>query len=139
MKNAANVARDRPCAASSENNSHPARFANDADPKSFWQATASDANPWLRIDLEGFYQLSSCRIIFNADGNYRFRIETSMDAANWILSIDRTQTSRTDAIRNDIFEPGTVARYVRMTLTSLPQGARANLCELELLGVLSSK
>ncbi len=139
MKNAVNVARDRPSAASSEAEGQPARFANDANAQTWWEARDAGLPAWFRIDLEGFYQLSSCRLTFNAAGNYRYRMELSMDGAQWALGIDRTRTERVDAVRNDIFDPGAVARYVRITFTSISPGARANLREAELYGVLSNR
>jgi hypothetical protein len=142
LNNVVNVARDRPTLASSECGDHPARFANDADAATFWQAAARTGEPatadWLRIDLEGFYQLSDCRLLFASADNYRYRIDLSLDETHWQPAIDRSQTIRTDAKRHDVFDPGTIARYVRITFTELPAGVSANLCEFELHGVLSS-
>jgi hypothetical protein len=136
-KNLANVARDRPCRASSEAESHPARLANDADAATFWQAADDSPRAWFQVDLEGFYQLSGCRVIFARPGNYRFVVEVSRNATDWSLAIDRNQTVRTDPIRNDVFDPGTIARYVRLTFTAIPPGAVANLAELEIHGLIS--
>jgi beta-galactosidase len=138
QKNVVNVARDRPTAASSETDSHPVRFINDARPRTYWEARDESLPAWIRIDLEGFYQLSSCRVVFPWEGNYRYKIDVSLDGADWTLAVDRTQTVRTDAVRQDVFDPGTVARYVRVTFTAVPPSARAHLCELELHGVLSA-
>ncbi len=138
MKNAVNVARDRPIRAGSESPPHPARFANDASESTFWQAN-EPAEAWIEVDLEGFYQLSSCKLIFPAAGNWRFKIETSNNRADWNLTIDRTNSPRTDSVRSDVFDPGTVARYVRMTFTGLPPGSPAALTEIELQGVLSTR
>jgi hypothetical protein len=137
MKNLVNVARDRPSVASSEAESHPARFANDADPSTRWEAGDETSGAWLRVDLEGFYQLSGCKLVFGSPGNYRYQVEVSLDDVDWTLAIDRTETVRIDAVRNDIFDPGTVARYVRITFTAVPPEARPHLCEIELHGVLS--
>src|SRR5262249_21163994 len=120
------------CRASSEAAGHPARLANDADKESFWQPATNLERPWLVIDLEGFYQLSSIRLLFDSPQNHRYLIETSENGAQWVKRIDRTTSTRTDAVRNDIFDPGTIARYVRATFES-----RVNLCELEIHGVLS--
>jgi beta-galactosidase len=139
MKNVVNVARDRPIAASSEAPGHPARLANDADSKTYWQADVGDEQPWVRVDLEGYYQLSGCRMVFATAGTFRFQIEVSMNGVKWTMAIDRAQSIRTDAVRQDVFDPGTVARYVRLAFTGVPPGDRANLCELKLHGVLSAK
>jgi hypothetical protein len=57
----------------------------------------------------------------------------------WAAAIDRSQTTRGDAARHDVFDPGTIARFVRIAFTSVPAGATANLCEFELHGVLSNR
>jgi hypothetical protein len=137
MKNLVNVGRDRPSCASSEAEHHPARLANDADAASFWEAAADGAGSWWQVDLEGFYQLSSYKVIFARPANYRFYIEISNDQRSWKLAIDRRQTARTDAVRNDVFDPDTKTRYVRITFTETGAQRQAHLCELELHGVLS--
>jgi hypothetical protein len=133
MKNIVNVARDRPSRASSEAADHPARLANDGDAGTFWQSAADDSQPWIQVDMEGFYQVSGLRLVFKASGNSRYQVDVSSDGAEWSGAVDRTRSIRTDPIRNDIFEPGTVCRYVRVIFTSEPP---AHLCEIEVFGVL---
>jgi beta-galactosidase len=135
MKNAVNVARDRPSRASSELPDHPANHANDANESTFWQAADESLGAWLQVDLEGYYQFSGCKLIFHSPGNYRFRIQISDNGIYWKPAIDRTQSTRTDAIRNDIFDPGTVSRYARITFTTSPP----RMCEFEVHGILSVK
>jgi beta-galactosidase len=134
MRNAVNVALNRPCRASSEAEAHPARFANDGQPATSWQSVESLA--WWIVDLEGFYQLASLRLTFEREANYRFVVEISNDAQSWKTSIDRTNTANVKSIRNDVFDPGSTARYVRIRFTHVPPGDIANLCEVELLGIL---
>jgi len=131
------VARDRPSRASSEDPSHPARLANDADKQSFWLSANSNVDEWLMVDLEGFYQLSDCRLTFVEAGNFRYVVDTSSDRVNWKREIDRSGSVRTDPTRHDVFDPGTVARYVRVTIVAMPEGKRANVAEIEIHGVLS--
>jgi hypothetical protein len=137
MKNAVNVARDRPSRASSEAAGHPARLANDADKATHWEATDANAGAWLQVDLEGFYQLSDCRLTFAAAGNFRYVVDTSRDQQTWKREIDRTESVRTDPARHDVFDPGTIARYVRVTIVHVPEGMKANVAEIEVHGVLS--
>jgi hypothetical protein len=137
MKNAVNVARDRPCRASSEDPDHPARLANDANDQSYWRANETDLSPWWQIDLEGFYQLSSLRIVFPRAGNYRFILATSNDGTNWDNSIDRSASVNAAQVRNDVFPFNITARYVRVTCVHNPSPDAFGICELELYGVLS--
>jgi hypothetical protein len=87
------------------------------------------------VDLEGFYQLASLKLVFDSPLNYRFVVETSEDNRIWIKRIDRSQSTRTDAIRNDVFDPGTIARYVRVTFAN-PEIV-PGISEIEILGILS--
>jgi len=138
MRNAVNVALNRPCRASSEAKDHPARFGNDGRTDTSWRAPDDDnIEPCWQVDLEGFYQLASLRLAFERDANYRFIVETSNDAAAFSTAIDRGATVNTKSVRNDVFDPGTTARYVRVRFVHVPPGEQANLCEIELLGILS--
>jgi len=134
MKNLVNVARDRPCLASSEAPGHPARLANDADPATHWQPRNEDQGAWWQVDLEGFYQISGSRITFRHEGNWRYTIETSQDRHNWVAAVDRSATASTSSVRNDIYPPGTVARYVRV---SFRDGPAVEVAEVEVHGVPS--
>lgn len=135
MASAVDVARDRPSRASSEAAGHAARMANDGNDATFWQAANDDAEPWLQVDLEGFYQLSSCRLVFPQAGNARYLLQTSNDRQSWGTAIDRRGTVRTDAVRNDVFDPGTVARYVKICFAR--HAERVGLRAIELQGILS--
>ena len=135
MRNAVNVALNRPCRASSEAVRHPARFANDGEPATVWRAAEPAA--WWLVDLEGFYQLASLRLAFERERNYRFVVEMSYDAQSWTTAIDRGGSENTRAVRNDVFDPGSIARYLRIRFVHVPPGEFANLSEIELLGILS--
>ncbi|MFT3786533.1 MAG: glycoside hydrolase family 2 TIM barrel-domain containing protein [Tepidisphaeraceae bacterium] len=137
MRNAVNVALNRPCRSSSEDAQHPARCANDGYDATKWLAKEDDIERWFTVDLEGFYQLASLRVVLPADGPYRFVIEMSIDNANWSIAIDRRNSTNDRAVRNDVFDPGTVARYVRLRFTHGAEGPRAGLVAIELAGILS--
>jgi beta-galactosidase len=134
MQNQVNVALNRPCRASSETESHPARFANAGGITSFWRAADDDTKPWWQVDLEGFYQLSSSRLTFAAQAEHRYLIETSTDGSQWTVVSDKTQVQNLASIRNDVYPPGAVARYVRISF-SAPAAIR--LCEVEVFGLIS--
>jgi beta-galactosidase len=131
MHNAVNVALNRPCRASHEADGHPARYANDGDRTTAWKA-ADHSPAWWIVDLEGFYQLASLRLVFEGEGRMRFVGEVSVDGQKWTNVIDRTRSENVRAERNDVFPPGTVARYARFTFIDPP-----NLCEVEIQGILS--
>jgi hypothetical protein len=141
MKNAVNVARDRPSRASSEVAGHPANHANNADDSTFWEAvdrkTGLDSEEWYQVDLEGYYELSSIKLVFSSAANIRYIVGLSDDGVNWTARIDRSQTVRTDATRNDVFDPGTIGRYVRVRFTRVPPGVVAGLRTVDIQGILS--
>lgn len=139
LKNVVNVALNRPSRASSELPTHPARLANDGDATSFWSAADEKTGHWWLVDLEGFYQISGTKITFNQSGNFRYIVELSENGKDWTLAVDRTQTTRTDQVRNDIYPPGATVRYLRVTFASMPPGLRANLCEIEVYGILATR
>jgi hypothetical protein len=133
MANVVNVALNRPCKASSEAERRPARFANDGSIETPWAAGGDNAGEWWQVDLEGFYQLSGSRLTFPTEGNCRFTIEISQDGTSWMLAVDRRETISTTAVRNDIYPPGAVARYVRVSLVT----PKASVSEVEVFGILS--
>jgi len=137
MKNAVNVARDRPSRASSYHPDHPPRLANDAETGSFWQASTPQESHWWLVDLEGFYQISSSKLTFPRDAQFRYVIETSLNANEWTMAADRRPTNRTDRIRDDIYPPACVARYVRIMFEPSPDPLPIAIAEFELFGILS--
>jgi beta-galactosidase len=132
ISNAVNVALNRPSRASSETEHHPARFANDGDEHSFWFPASNDSAIWWQVDLEGFYQISSGMMLFAVSDMFRFRIDTSEDGENWALAIDRMNSTCVTNVRNNVYPPGTIARYVRFSFAR-----PAPICEIQILGVLS--
>ena len=63
----------------------------------------------------------------------RFVVEASTDAQTWSIVIDRRQSENTRAERNDVFPPGLVARYVRLSFAD----DDPRLGEVEIQGILS--
>jgi Glycosyl hydrolases family 2, TIM barrel domain/Glycosyl hydrolases family 2/Glycosyl hydrolases family 2, sugar binding domain/F5/8 type C domain len=122
-----------PLAVSQTIDAPPPLAASRIDPSS----PPTSPNPWWQVDLEGFYQISGLRLHFPSPLNWRFLVEFSLDAKSWTLAVDRSDTMRIDAIRNEITPPGSLARYVRINFPSLPANTPASLCEAEVYGVLS--
>lgn len=137
LRQAVNVARDRPSRASSARPDHPARLGNDGNLESAWLAAPDDASPWYLVDLEGFYQIATGRTVLADAGNTRYFVEISSDAKSWTLAVDRRETVNESATRNDIYDPGTVARYLRLRFTHVPEGVRPGIAEMEIFGILS--
>jgi hypothetical protein len=137
MRNAVNVALNRPSRASGEAAGHPARHANDGDGVTFWQCDESLG--WWMVDLEGFYQLASLKMVFPApdaaQSQQRYFVATSMDAQHWTYPIKRLTTTEDRPSRTEIFPPATIARYVRIDFPAGPY--HPALAEVELHGIIA--
>ena len=126
---------NNPCLASSETPDHPANAGNDGSEATFWQPNASDASPWWQVDLERAVTLQQVKLTFPAEGNYRYKIETSSNGATWNLAADQTQTASTDKVRTHALADNPNAHLVRVTFL----GAPAALAEVEVWGHLTAQ
>jgi hypothetical protein len=135
------LGRENPTRASSEAPGHSGRLANDGNPATFWQAAAGDTNAWLRVDLERIVTVSKTKLIFPADGNWRYQIEISDDGDNgWKLVADQTQTTGSGKERTDVV-PGNLprGRFLRVTIIGPSPGKPAALAEVEVTGTLDAQ
>ncbi|HEV2293092.1 MAG TPA: glycoside hydrolase family 2 TIM barrel-domain containing protein [Tepidisphaeraceae bacterium] len=147
MAKIVNVALNRPCRAGSETEGHPARFANDGSADTAWAADPNATQPWWQVDLEGFYQVSGSRLTFPGEGNWRYTIDLSTDGATWSCAVDQSETTSIKQVRHDIYPPGAVARYVRLTFVTTRTSEQTSeqtssqpppaLAEVQLFGILS--
>jgi hypothetical protein len=128
-----NITKDRPCRASSESSGHFARFGNDQDESTSWQAADNSPGQWWQVDLEFSHNLDSYRISFPSAGKFQFRIDVSEDGKTWQMAIDESKTSAAGK-----FPAGMYGRYVRIIYTSVPPGATAGLSELQIFGTVRS-
>jgi hypothetical protein len=135
MRNAVDVALNRPSRASSEKSGCPARSANDGRSDTWWTARDDDAAPWFTVDLEGFYELSSGSTTF-AEGGVRYAVDLSRDGQTWTRAIDKFGLNNPSATRQDVYDPGTVARYVRLTFAVGSSTPRPRIRDFKLFGLL---
>src|SRR6185503_16169684 len=109
----------------------------DGDAATFWQS--DEPLGWWIVDLEGFYQLASLKLVFPAPtaapSHQRYVVATSLDAQRWTHPIKRLTTIEDRPTRTEIFPPAIVARYLRI---DFPVGAHhPALAEVELQGVIA--
>ncbi|HMP40272.1 MAG TPA: glycosyl hydrolase 53 family protein [Roseiflexaceae bacterium] len=114
-----NLAFRSPVLASSTGGANAASRAVDYRYSTNWQAGASGANQWLRVDLGQPYPITGAELRFNNGSTSRgYRIEVSNDAVSWTTMI--TAPAANTQIR---YHPFTAtARYVRWFLTSISSG-----------------
>ena len=129
-----------PTRASSEAPGHSGRLASDGNPATFWQADAGDANAWFRVDLERIVTVSSLKLTFPSEGNWRYRVEISDDGnTGWKLVSDQTQTPSTARILTLSGAGNVRGRILRVSYVGTPDTRPAALAEVELLGNLSTQ
>ena len=110
-------------ASSTEPGNTPA-LAMDGDPATRWCASGPDANQWLAVDLGAVRPLGGMEVEWEHDRPYAFSVDTSPDGRAW-TPMGGTGRGNTP-IR---FAPGTRARFLRIRVTSLPQGSWASIRE----------
>jgi beta-galactosidase len=126
------LGRDNPTRASSEAPGHSARFANDGNPATFWQADAGDTNASFRVDLERVVIVSKIKLTFPTPGTWRYKIEISDNGDSWKLLTDQANAGSTSAERTDVVPAGSPAgRFVRISIVESPAGQSAALAEVE--------
>lgn len=128
-----------PTLASTEAPGHSARFANDGNPVTFWQAADSLPGAWWEVDIERIVAITGIKLTFPGEGGYRYKIEISEDGKTWRAAVDQTHGAATDKERTDPVPAGAVGRFVRVTFTALPPGKPAALAEASISGSLLSK
>ncbi|HTL74341.1 MAG TPA: glycoside hydrolase family 2 TIM barrel-domain containing protein [bacterium] len=127
--------RENPTRTSSEMPGHSGRLANDGSSATFWQATVGDTNAWWQADLERVVELTQARLIFPAEGAWRYKIETSEDGNQWKLAVDQADNTATVKDRSVTVPPGLIARFVRVAFTGLSTDMPAALAEAQFTGL----
>ncbi|MCL8017275.1 alpha-L-fucosidase [Streptomyces sp. AS02] len=124
------LAAHRRAAASSSANGHGPKLTVDGSTSTHWTAADGDEAPWLKVDLGKDVSLTGARIVWEVDDtNYQYRIEGSSDGATWTTLADLTTTGSTKQVQATGFTA--TARYVRVTVTGVPDGVTAGIRTLE--------
>jgi|GEM_PF-5681602 len=114
------LANGKPASADSALWNYPVSNATDADLSTMWKAADGNGGHWAKIDLGSSTTVKGVVVKFEAPGAYGYKIETSTTGAIW--SVKKTGTSAANATSQDANFAASNARYVRVTLTSVPQG-----------------
>ncbi|WP_161807565.1 discoidin domain-containing protein [Bacillus sp. FJAT-28004] len=130
------IVRGKPATADSEDAAFPASYANDGNPATMW--SAADTNPghvWS-ADLGKMYAIKGIEISFGlSDKAYKYKLEVrEAGSSNWIQVLNRMNNTEAGAVLKDTF--GSQGRYVRITITGLPDEAtRASIADVKLIGL----
>jgi beta-galactosidase len=119
--------------ASSEETSkgNTASMAFDGDSNTRWCAADGSTNQWLAVDFGKITPLGSVEIEWEFALAYQYKIEVANDGKTWKTVVDRTQNH--NAARLDKAALGSTGRFVRVTVTGVPEEKWASICELRVL------
>lgn len=139
---------NKPVAASSELQGHPARYAADEEIRTFWSAKTGNKGEWIAMDLQKLSTINAVQINF-AENNtktmgrkpgiyYQYLLEYSTDGTNWKPLADKTRN--TTDVPHDYIElkMPVKARYVRLTNYHMADGTFA-LAGLRVFGNAGGK
>jgi hypothetical protein len=129
------ISLNRPTGASSESGGHSSRFANDGDPRTFWEPGGGDPqHPWWQVDFESHCLVKSLRLGFAEAGDYRYLVQISDDHGGWETVIDRSAGGPAEAARTETLPNHVRGRILRVQfLPSTGQGP-LRLVEVQVLG-----
>ena len=102
--------------------------------------TPADANAWWCVDLERLVTISSVKLTFPFDGNWRYRVEISDDGnSGWRLLSDQSQNPAGTSTQTLSAMAGARGRFLRVTFVGTPDARPAALSEVEALGNFSGQ
>jgi hypothetical protein len=131
-----NIALNKPATASTEQSGdgNYVSNGNDGSNSTRWCADGSSTPQWWRVDLGGSYTLTGSRVMWEFDGTvYNYTVEVSTDDSNWNTVVNKSNNPDTAQTQTDSFSAN--ARYVRITITSLPStDVWASFFEFEVYG-----
>lgn len=125
----ADLAAGKAATADSALQTNPAANTTDADLNSMWVAADANPNHWAKVEL-GATSVNVKGVVFKfeAPGAYGYKVETSASGSIW--AVKKTGVSAATASSQDVSFPVTGARFVRVTLTSMPAGKSAALASV---------
>ena len=113
-----NLAQGKTASADSSQTANPATSGNDGNTSTRWCANDANANHWWKVDLGASYNLTGSEVMWEFAKNYKYKVEVSTDDTNWTLAADKTANTNAAQTQSDLF--GVTGRYVRITVTTLP-------------------
>ena len=129
--------------ASSALDGHPAENAFNEDIRTWWSAKTGDPGEWLQTDLGKRCRVNAIQINFADEGatqvgrlhdGYGYKLDLSDDGKTWKTAVHRSAGMR-DAPHDYIELTRPVfGRYVRITNTHTPAGAKFSISGLRLFG-----
>ena len=122
--------------ADSEQTGNLAPAGNDGSLTSRWCAANGAVGHNWKVDLGQSSTLTKLHIVWEKNATlYKFKVEGSTDNAAWVSLLDETNATSTMADQTYPLSPAPTARYVRITVTTLPDANTwASFFELQVYG-----
>jgi len=129
-----NLALNKPSFADSEDTCEHniACRGNDGNTETLWGASDGNSGHWWKVDLGKAYNLTETEVVWEFDSTYQYKIEVSPDNTSWDMVVDKMNNTIPEKVQSDNIS--IKARYVRITVTGLPQGYRAGFFEFRVFG-----
>ena len=136
--NKPNLALNKPVVATSADATHPATNVVDGNHVTVWQAAENQLPQSLTVDLGESVKLRGARIMWPGVETGKVTMEISEDQSAWKPIADKIEVAseqwagKPNPQRMHYFSFESKGRYVRVTLTAVPEGAPVGVAEVEL-------
>ena len=127
-----NLAYNKTAVSDSSLSGFPAFKGNDGSNTSRWSAADQNAGHWWTVDLGSNMNITGTQVMWEKSDLYQYKIESSNDNINWTMEVDKTGNTNTDQIQNNAFI--NTARYVRITITGMPNDSNASFYDFQVFG-----
>jgi hypothetical protein len=123
-------------------------YALDDSMLTWWQPADDDPEPALTVDTGAVYRVGASRILWREvgldydagilPGPFRYRIEVSVNGADWTTALDAADNREDLACDSRVFPP-CAGRYVRLTILGSPRGIRPAVISFTAFGRRETK
>jgi beta-galactosidase len=110
--------------------------AFDGDPQTRWCAADGNANQWLQVDLGRVTHVAAVEVNWELPLAYRYALDVSTEGGAWKRVANRTRNQ--DAAQLGKMDVNAEARFVRLTVTRVPDEKWASVRELRVLDATGS-
>lgn len=134
---------EKPVTASSSLESHEPEKAVDENVRDWWSAKTGNAGEQLTIDLNAVEKVAAVQIDFADEGStamgdshdpYLYLLEGSVDGHRWTSLVDHRIVGRDSSQDYEELSQAASARYIRISNTKMPNGAKFSLSGLRVFG-----
>jgi len=131
----ANIALKKTAEASSVTSTlYSASKAVDGIAATLWRSAATDANPWISIDLGDFYTLNNLKLTWSTPYATSYLIETSADGIIYKTLKSLTGQNGAD---DELTGLNTTTRFVRLSAKALSAATGVSLISFEVYGTFA--